>query len=120
MKKHRVIVFENGVARVKITRDVDGYTADGKAVFIDPDLSRCRGVSPELWHVVDGKIEPKANSEGLHAERVKIAAALPKSYDKIQDRAIYIVASIAIMAIILSLFGLLSFYKEYTHGWIWN
>lgn len=57
MSKYKVVRFIDGKARIITTDNLLSFKED-KNTFHDPDLSACKGVPPELWNIVDGKIMP--------------------------------------------------------------
>lgn len=62
-KKHKVVKFHNGVARIYVTRDLSGFRHDGETTFVNPILTHLRGVSPEFWTVKNGQIVAMSLSE---------------------------------------------------------
>lgn len=92
MAKHTIVRFVNGIAEIEISPSIEGMEGD-ETTFLDPDLSTCRRVPPELWQIVNGEIVPMTDSNqiaqrlsSLHMQLDKCTSCADSSVDVYQQQ----------------------------------
>lgn len=85
MAKHKIVKFENGIAKIKVVPDFTEYLPleDNKTLFINPDLKYVRGVSPEFWTVKDDMLWPMEGEELERRRKIlTVQTAIPGKSDE--------------------------------------